>query len=308
MADGLSRPVQRHLRARCICVLYLGRRATNREADRPPEPAGPDMEMGLTNKGSLQLGVGQVDIWLTSLYGVSGYLERRYLQLLSEPERAKWQRFVAQDARLQYLVSRALVRTTLSRYAEVPEHAWQFETNRYGRPHVSQPQALRDIQFNLSNTTGLVVCAVTKDCDVGIDVENIARILDTDALAPTVFAPMELADFRRVSSGDRRNRFFSYWTLKEAYIKARGMGLSIPLDAFWFDLGGPSPLLHVTDRCRDDPERWSFHQYAPTAEHRMAVAAAAPRGAEPSIHMRWIAPISASSGVAVASRFPNVAK
>jgi 4'-phosphopantetheinyl transferase len=252
------------------------------------------MEMGLTSKGSLRLGAGQVDVWLTSLHGISSDTELAYLQLLSEPERAKWRRFLVQDAKLQYLVSRVLVRTTLSKYAEVPERAWQFETNDYGRPHVSQPRAWRDLQFNLSNTTGLVVCAVARDCDVGIDVENIAHIFDTDEIAPTVFAPVELADFRYGLSGDRHERFFSYWTLKEAYIKARGMGLAIPLDAFWFDLGGPSPVLHVTDRCRDEPERWRFHQYAPTAEHRMAVAAAAPPGVEPSIHLRWVKPMSAS--------------
>jgi 4'-phosphopantetheinyl transferase len=255
----------------------------------------------LSGRGSLRLAIGQVDIWLTSLRGVSRGLERSYLQLLSEAERAKWQRFVAQDAQLQYLVSRALVRTTLSRYAEVPEHAWQFEVNRYGRPHVSQPRTLREIRFNLSNTSGLVVCAVTASCEVGIDVENIARSLDTDALAPTVFAPVELADFRRNPAGDRRNRFFSYWTLKESYIKARGMGLSIPLDAFWFDLTGPSPLLHVTDRCRDDPQRWHFRQYAPTAAHTMSVAVAAPRGAEPAINLRWTTPMSSSSETAARS-------
>jgi 4'-phosphopantetheinyl transferase len=254
------------------------------------------VEIGLTSKASLRLGVGQVDVWLTSLHGVCSELQRACLQLLSEPERAKWQRFVAEDARLQYLVSRALVRTTLSRYAEVPERAWQFETNRYGRPHVSQPQDLRKFRFNLSNTTGLVVCAVAKDCDIGIDVENFARDLDTDALAPNVFAPMELADFSAHGTpGGRRNRFFSYWTLKEAYIKARGMGLSLPLDSFWFELGGPSPLLHVTERCGDQPERWRFYQYAPTLEHRMAIAAAAPRGVEPSIHLHWTTPVAESN-------------
>ncbi|TDN21358.1 4-phosphopantetheinyl transferase, partial [Lactobacillus crispatus] len=129
-----------------------------------------------------------------SLDGASGDLQLAYLQLLSEPERAKWKRFVAEDAQLQYLVSRALVRATLSRYAEVPEHVWGFEANRYGRPRVAQPQAARNILFNLSNTTGLVVCAVAKDCEIGIDVENIKRVLDIDALAPAVFAPAELAD------------------------------------------------------------------------------------------------------------------
>jgi 4'-phosphopantetheinyl transferase len=241
----------------------------------------------LSSSGSLRLQAGQVDIWLTCLDGVSRELERSYLQLLSEAERAQWRRFVAQDAQLQYLVSRALVRTTLSRYAEIPEHAWQFEANHYGRPHVSQPRTVPEFRFNLSNTSGLVVCAITTDCEVGIDVENIARSVDTDALAPSVFAAIELADFRRNPAPERRERFFSYWTLKEAYIKARGVGLSIPLDAFWFDLSGPSPLLHVTDRCRDDPQRWRFRQYAPTADHRMSVAVAVPRGAEPAIHLRW---------------------
>jgi 4'-phosphopantetheinyl transferase len=263
------------------------------------------MERGLISKESLRLGVGQIDVWLISLHDVCSELQFAYLQLLSEPERAKWQRFVAPDARLQYLVSRALVRTTLSRYTEVPDYAWQFDTNDYGRPHVSQPRTFRNFQFNLSNTTGLVVCAITKDCEIGIDVENIARSLDIDALAPTVFAPMELAGFLlQDSPEDRCSRFFSYWTLKEAYIKARGMGLSLPLDAFWFDLGGPSPLLHVTDRCPDDPKRWRFQQYAPTAGHKMALAAAAPRGTEPSIHLRWITPMTVRGKSAIPDDTP----
>jgi 4'-phosphopantetheinyl transferase len=254
------------------------------------------MEMGLTSEGSLRLGVGQIDVWLAPLSGICSDLEHACLQLLSEPERAKWRRFVAQNARLQYLVSRALVRTTLSRYADVPEHAWQFETNRYGRPFVSHPKTLRHIQFNLSNTTGLVVCAVAKECDIGIDVEDLTRILDTEALAPTVFAPVELAEFCVLGTPvERRDLFFSYWTLKEAYIKARGMGLSIPLDSFWFDLDGSSPRLHVTDRCGDYSERWRFYQYAPTVEHKMAVAVAAPRDAERAIQLRWTTPISAST-------------
>ena len=246
---------------------------------------------GLTKTGSLQLQAGQVDIWLVSLSGVNSSHLLAFLQLLSEPEQAKWQRFAVPDARLQYLVTRALVRTTLSRYADVPAQTWQFETNAYGRPQISQPQASSNLRFNLSNTTGLVACAVSMDCDIGIDVENITRTVDTDELAPSVFAPAELADFRQTGL-DRRDRFFSYWTLKESYIKARGMGLSLPLDAFWFELGGTSPLLCVTDRCPDIPDRWRFYQHAPTDEHMMAIAVAAPQGVEPFIHPRWVTPMS----------------
>ena len=151
---------------------------------------------------------------------------------------------------------------------------------------------VRNLRFNLSNTTGLVACAVSMDCEIGIDVENITRTVDADAVAPSVFAPAELADFREAGLEDQRERFFSYWTLKESYIKARGMGLSLPLDAFWFELGGTSPLLCVTDRCPDIPDRWRFYQHAPTDEHMMAVAVAAPQGVEPSIHPRWVKPMS----------------
>jgi 4'-phosphopantetheinyl transferase len=246
---------------------------------------------------SCSLRVGQVDVWLTCLCDRCRDPEADTLRLLSEAERAKWSRFVAEDARLQYLVSRALVRATLSRYADVGERAWQFGANRYGRPHIEQPAALRALQFNLSNATGLVACAVAMDCDVGVDVENIRRPLDVDALAPGVFAPMELADVRACMQAARRERFFAYWTLKEAYIKARGMGLSIPLDAFWFDLGGRSPRLHLTDRCPDDAPRWRFYRYAPTAQHRLALAARPRHQAEPSIELRWITPLSAGAAL-----------
>jgi phosphopantetheine--protein transferase-like protein len=86
------------------------------------------------------------------------------------------------------------------------------------------------------------------DCEIGIDVEDITRTVDTDAVAPSVFSPAELADFREAGLEDRRDRFFSYWTLKESYIKARGMGLSLPLDAFWFEL-----RRHVSASMRHGP-------------------------------------------------------
>src|SRR4051812_8804981 len=101
----------------------------------------------LTEKLSFSLGAGQVDVWLTCLCSACRDPEADTLRLLSEAERAKWSRFVAEDARLQYLLSRALVRTTLSRYADVGERAWQFGANRYGRPHIEQPAALRGLQF-----------------------------------------------------------------------------------------------------------------------------------------------------------------
>jgi 4'-phosphopantetheinyl transferase len=252
----------------------------------------------MSHKRSLQLRVGQVDVWLASLLDVGSSVATACLQFLNESEKARLDRFAVKDAALQYLVTHALVRTTLSKYADVPPQAWEFETNAYGRPHISQPHPFHDLRFNLSNTTGLVACAISMDCEIGVDVENVARPLDAEELAPSVFAAPELADFRASASEERRNRFFSYWTLKESYIKARGMGLSLPLDAFWFELGDKSPLLYVTDRCADVPERWRFYRFAPTDAHMMAVAVAPPPSVEPSIHLRWVTPISIAAELA----------
>jgi 4'-phosphopantetheinyl transferase len=195
------------------------------------------------------------------------------LALLDDEERAVHARFLVEPPRRLYLAAHALVRLTLSRYAEVEPRAWRFARNAYGRPHVAGPMAGRGLHFNLSHTTGLVALAVAATEDVGIDVENTARTLDHDRLAPSVFAPAELAALRRIADPvARRTRFFVLWTLKEAYIKARGMGLSLPLDGFSFDLDGPEPTIAFAASCPDDPARWRFRYDAPTPTHRLALA------------------------------------
>ena len=235
----------------------------------------------------LRLAAGQVDIWLTRVCDICHSREPDALDVLSTEERIKSRRYSSEVARIQYLISRLLVRTVLSKYARVPEHVWQFEANAYGRPYIVGPQVVHDLRFNLSNTVGLVACAVTIGCDVGIDVQHTEWQIDIDMLLPTVFAAPELADVCSFPQSDRRDRFFSYWTLKEAYVKARGEGMSIPLDTFWFDFNGGAPLLRVADHCHDNPERWQFRQYAPTAQHKLALAVAVPRGQELSTHLRW---------------------
>jgi 4'-phosphopantetheinyl transferase len=249
------------------------------------------MEKGLANTDAFQLRTGQVDIWLLRLSEAISDELLGFLKLLSQPERTRWQGFAAIDAQLQYLATRALVRTTLSRCAKVPAQTWQFEENLYGRPHIVYPTQFREVQFNASNTTGLVGCAISIDCEIGIDIENIARAIDPEEVAPSVFSSEELADFRAAKPEDKLHRFFAYWTLKESYIKARGMGLSLPLDSFWFELGSASPHLYATERCADTTGRWRFYQYAPTDEHMMAVAVSAPQGVEPLINLRWTTPM-----------------
>jgi len=241
-------------------------------------------------KDVLCIAGGQVDVWLTSLAAVSDELRSAYAQLLSESERTRCQRFLVAGARDQYLVGRALIRTSLSRYADVRARDWSFAMNQHGRPDVAEPAACRDLKFNLSHTNGLVCCAVTRANAIGVDVEDTDRTVDPLALAPSVFAPAEIDDVAAATGEGRYRRFFSYWTLKEAYIKARGMGLALPLDGFWFDLRGASPRIHFTEQCPDRSERWHFYQWTPTLRHRLALAVAPARAAVPEIRLHWVVP------------------
>lgn len=234
---------------------------------------------------------GRVDIFLTSLSGLTADAIALFTRLLSAAERERWERYRVEDARLQYLVGRALVRTTLSRYADVPEEAWEFSLNRYGRPDVAEPAAYRDLSFNLSHTEGLVACAVGRDCALGVDVESVVRRVEIMALAPSVFAPAEVASLGGLAPEEQRDLFFCYWTLKEAYIKARGMGISLALDGFAFDLGGAAPAVRFSEKCPDDPARWRFRQYVPTAIHKLALAVAASPEVLLDVDIAWVTPL-----------------
>lgn len=243
----------------------------------------------------LRLEGDAVDIWLTSLADVSDSRLSTYEALLSETERDRWRRFKVRDAANQYLVGRALLRTTLSRYAPVRELAWIFDTNDYGCPYVSQPDSFRMLRFNLSHTAGLVACAVTYGNEIGVDVENTARPLDPLELAPTVFAKPEIDRVAATTQEDRRALFFAYWTLKEAYIKARGMGVSLPLDGFWFELGDV-PHIHFAPSCPDRPERWHFRRWQATPDHALAAAVATVSQRLPRFRLCWVVPDAPTVG------------
>jgi 4'-phosphopantetheinyl transferase len=243
----------------------------------------------------LRLEGDAVDIWLTPLAEVSDGRLSAYEMLLSEAERTRWQRFKAREAADQYLVGRALLRTTLSRYAPVPELGWTFETNDYGCPYVSQPASFRTLRFNLSHTAGLVACAVTSGNEIGVDVENTARAVDPLELAPTVFARPEIDRVATAAVEHRRTLFFAYWTLKEAYVKARGMGVSLPLDGFWFELGD-IPHIQFTANCPDRPERWHFRRWQATPHHALAAAVATASQRPPRFHLRWAIPDAPAAG------------
>jgi 4'-phosphopantetheinyl transferase len=201
--------------------------------------------------------------------------------MLSADERARMQRFRFEHDRHTYLVAHALVRVALSRYAACAPAAWNFAIGAHGRPEIAPGTCERPLRFNLSHTRGLVAVAIAMERDVGVDVEHMyPRSFDLD-LAAHFFAPAEVAALHALPAEARRDRFFAYWTLKESYIKARGLGLALPLDGFAFELGRASAhdpgqsdelTLTVDPALEDDGRAWWFHQRVLTPEHRLAVA------------------------------------
>jgi 4'-phosphopantetheinyl transferase len=157
------------------------------------------------------------------------------LPLLSGDEHAHWQAFRFDRHRREYLTTRALVRAALSHHHPLALEAWRFRTNTYGKPAVDPDCGLR---FNLSNSTGLVVCLIARGAEVGVDAEPIERAEQIAELAPEVLSPLEMEQLEVLRGPEKLDRALSLWTLKEAYIKARGIGLSFPLNKVSFLFGG----------------------------------------------------------------------
>lgn len=196
-----------------------------------------------------------------------------YRELLTPDEHERMARLVFERDRRDFLITRAHVRTMLSRYAQVGPADWRFIANVHGRPEIlDRPAGVPDLRFNLSHTEGLIACAVTIGREVGVDVEHVGRRLTHD-VPGRFFAPREVVDLKSLPAAEQPRAFFDYWTLKEAYIKARGFGLALPLGDFAFRLA-PAAAVEITfePSLKDDPTTWQFAQAWPTPQHRLGLA------------------------------------
>ena len=213
-----------------------------------------------------------------------------YKALLSKDEHERMARLVFDRDQRAFVITRAHVRNMLSRYAAVDPAEWRFIENMHGRPEIlDRPAGTPDLRFNISHTDGLIACAVTIGREVGVDVEHIGRHLTHD-IAGRFFAPDEVADLRGLPLQDQERVFFDYWTLKEAYIKARGFGLALPLGEFAFRLNPPDPpAITFLPSLDDDPSTWQFMQDWPTPQHRLGLAVRR-TGRDLSIRIRFVTP------------------
>ncbi len=185
--------------------------------------------------------------------------------MLDDKERARAARFAFQEDRQSYIAAHALVRAELSRRADRAPQQWRFAETKLGKPFLLDPP--RDLRFSITHTRGMVAVAIAEGVEIGVDVESADRRAESMKLAERFFAPEEVALLRAVEGEARRNLFFAIWTLKEAVVKATGLGLSQGLDSFAVSL---DPL-RVT--MRDGPtQAWSAAHWRLGAFHFAFVA------------------------------------
>lgn len=218
---------------------------------------------------------GQVHVWLAAEPELlEGEQQRRYAGWLDHDERVRWQRFHVKADQQCYLLAHALVRSVLAGYLQLQPAQLRFTHNRYGKPELDkalQP-ATGALRFNLSHTRGLIAFAVTTEAEIGVDVEATTRNVEMQALADRFFAPAEAALLQNAAADAQRDRFFSLWTLKEAYVKARGLGLQLGLNSFAFHFDANEQPRMSTTEPEIDPLQWSFFQLQQEPHFRVALA------------------------------------
>jgi 4'-phosphopantetheinyl transferase len=215
----------------------------------------------------------EVHVWKAHLRRQSPSIQS-LIPTLSPDELARAKRFYFQKDREHFIVARGLLRVILGRYLNREPSQLQFCYNPYGKPALSCQSGSHGLRFNLSHSHGLALYAITRGREIGVDIERIRPDMVEDQIAERFFSPGEVRALRSLPPSLQPVGFFNCWTRKEAYIKAKGKGLSLPLDQFDVSLvpGEPAALLHVSGDAGES-SRWSLHKLVPGPGYAAAVIA-----------------------------------
>jgi 4'-phosphopantetheinyl transferase len=205
-----------------------------------------------------------VHVWRIVLE-ISETLLARFRDILADDERRRAERFHFEKDRRHFIAGRGALRTLLAGYRACRPEEVHFAYSNYGKPRLVDTDNGENIRFNLTHSHGLALLAVTRERDIGVDVERLRDMeRDGEPLAERFFSPREAATLRSLPPQLRREAFFYCWTRKEAYIKANGKGLSLPLDQFDVSLHPDQPVaLLATHYDPPDAQRWSMRSLHP---------------------------------------------
>lgn len=200
-------------------------------------------------------------------------IRRGLLELLDADELSRAERFHFTKDRDHFIVGRGVLRSLLARYLEVEPAGLRFDYNSYGKPALAQIQEQPPLRFNLSHSQQWALYAFTLEREIGLDLEYMREDFAGEEIAERFFSRREVEMLGALPLDRRTEGFFNCWTRKEAYIKARGEGLSLPLDRFDVSLtpGEPAALLRTIGDERE-ASRWSIKELSPWAGYAAAVA------------------------------------
>ncbi len=217
----------------------------------------------------LTLRAGEIHLWRADLDGSSDGELARLHRTLAPDERARAARFVFAPDRRRFTIGRAALRAVLARYLETTPDAVALGRTPQGRPTLIGAQT-GALAFSVSRSAGLAVCAVTNGGAIGVDLEHIVRGVAADVTHEGVLSPDEIAALRALAPAARDRAFFVVWARKEAYAKARGLGLALPFDRFSVSTDPAAPALLAADD--DDPARWTLRDVDVAAGYASALA------------------------------------
>ena len=230
-----------------------------------------DAQQWAVPPANLTLSENQVHVWrvfLNASQEVRASMER----VLSEEERTRAARFYFERDRQSWIIAHGVLRLLLARYLQLEPQKLLFVSNKYGKPALA-PAHQGKLAFNLSHSRDIALYALACGRQVGVDVEYMKDNIEYDTLAKVSFSPQEQIALRALEGEAKHAAFFSCWTRKEAYIKARGMGLSLPLDLFDVSLRpDDAPALLAS---REDPRevnRWTLRNLFPGTGYAGALA------------------------------------
>ncbi|MEZ4701170.1 MAG: 4'-phosphopantetheinyl transferase superfamily protein [Rhodothermales bacterium] len=222
---------------------------------------------------SLTLAAQEIHVWRALLHQRPediALLE----SVLSMDERAKAGRYKFDHNRNDYIVARGVLRHILGAYVDRRPESLQFYYSPYGKPALNAEIDGQKLSFNVSHSGGYALYAIARGREIGIDVERVRPEAAQDGVAERFFSPREVATLRGLPSHAQPLAFFNCWTRKEAYIKARGEGLSLPLNQFDVSLTPGEPARLLQSRVDpEDPARWTLQ--AIPFEHGYVAAVAA---------------------------------
>jgi 4'-phosphopantetheinyl transferase len=211
----------------------------------------------------------EVHVWKINLKA-PGLCDKR--EILRNDERIRASRFRFHTDSDRFIAARSSLRTILARYLRTQPAEVTFGLNPFGKPHLISGQDKLGLRFNLSHSHDLALLAVARNRDVGVDVEFRRADFATDEVARRFFSRAERNQLGAIAPEQKTEAFFNCWTRKEAYIKARGEGLSFPLDQFDVSVAPDAPPALLGNR-RDANEvsRWSFEELSPADGYAAAL-------------------------------------